>query len=66
VDEAVVHVAPKFLGAGPSLVGDLGISTIADALTLSIVEVTPMGGDVQLRLRPTRHTEGQQHADERS
>jgi diaminohydroxyphosphoribosylaminopyrimidine deaminase / 5-amino-6-(5-phosphoribosylamino)uracil reductase len=65
VDEAVVHVAPKFLGAGPSLVGDLGISTIADALTLSIVEVTPMGGDVQLRLRPTRHTEGQQHADER-
>jgi diaminohydroxyphosphoribosylaminopyrimidine deaminase/5-amino-6-(5-phosphoribosylamino)uracil reductase len=66
VDEAVVHLAPTLLGAGPSLVGDLGISTIADALTLSIVEVTPMGGDVQLRLRPTRHTEGQQHADERS
>ena len=66
VDEVLVHLAPKFLGAGPSLVGDLGISSIAGALTLSIVEVTPMGGDVQLRLRPTRHTEGQQHADGRS
>ena len=47
VDEAVVHLAPKLLGAGPSLVGDLGISTIGDALSLSIVDVTPLGGDVQ-------------------
>jgi diaminohydroxyphosphoribosylaminopyrimidine deaminase/5-amino-6-(5-phosphoribosylamino)uracil reductase len=65
VDEAVVHLAPTFLGAGPSLVGDLGISTITDALSLSIVDVTPLGGDVQIRLRPTRHTEGHQHADGR-
>jgi diaminohydroxyphosphoribosylaminopyrimidine deaminase/5-amino-6-(5-phosphoribosylamino)uracil reductase len=63
VDEAVVHLAPTFLGSGPALVGDLGISTIADALTLRIVGVTRMGGDVQLRLRPTRHTGGDQHAD---
>jgi diaminohydroxyphosphoribosylaminopyrimidine deaminase/5-amino-6-(5-phosphoribosylamino)uracil reductase len=56
VDEVVVHLAPKLLGAGPSLVGDLGIGTIADALSLEIVEVTPLGGDVQLRLRATRHT----------
>jgi diaminohydroxyphosphoribosylaminopyrimidine deaminase/5-amino-6-(5-phosphoribosylamino)uracil reductase len=63
VDEIVMHLAPKLLGAGPSLVGDLGIGTIADALSLSIVEVTPLGGDVQLRLRPTRHTGGHQHAD---
>jgi diaminohydroxyphosphoribosylaminopyrimidine deaminase/5-amino-6-(5-phosphoribosylamino)uracil reductase len=41
-------------------------STITEDHTISIDEVTPMGGDVQLRLRPTRHTEGQQHADERS
>jgi diaminohydroxyphosphoribosylaminopyrimidine deaminase/5-amino-6-(5-phosphoribosylamino)uracil reductase len=65
VDEAVVHLAPTFLGAGPSLVGDLGISTITDALSLSIVDVTPLGGDVQIRLRPTRHTGGHQHADGR-
>ena len=63
VDEVVVHLAPKLLGAGPALVGDLGISTIADALTLAIVDVTRLGGDVQIRLRPTRHTGGQQHAD---
>jgi diaminohydroxyphosphoribosylaminopyrimidine deaminase/5-amino-6-(5-phosphoribosylamino)uracil reductase len=66
VDEAVVHLAPRFLGAGPSLVGDLGISTISDALSLSLVDVTPLGGDVQIRLRPTRHTGGHQHADGRS
>jgi diaminohydroxyphosphoribosylaminopyrimidine deaminase/5-amino-6-(5-phosphoribosylamino)uracil reductase len=63
VDEAVIHLAPTLLGAGPSLVGDLGISTITDALSLSIIEVTLLGGDVQVRLRPTRHTEGHQHAD---
>jgi diaminohydroxyphosphoribosylaminopyrimidine deaminase/5-amino-6-(5-phosphoribosylamino)uracil reductase len=66
VDEAVVHLAPTFLGAGPSLVGDLGISTIADALSLTIVDVLPLGGDVQIRLHPTRHTGGRQHADEGS
>ena len=46
--------------------GDLGISTIADALSLSIVDVTLLGGDVAIRLRPTRHTGGQQSADGRS
>ncbi len=63
VDEAVVHLAPSLLGAGPSLVGDLGISTMAGALSLRIVDLIPMGGDVQIRLRPTRHTGGHQHAD---
>jgi diaminohydroxyphosphoribosylaminopyrimidine deaminase/5-amino-6-(5-phosphoribosylamino)uracil reductase len=66
VDEVVIHLAPTLLGAGPSLVGDLGISTIAGALSLSIVDVTPLGRDVQVRLRPTRHTGRQQHADGRS
>jgi diaminohydroxyphosphoribosylaminopyrimidine deaminase/5-amino-6-(5-phosphoribosylamino)uracil reductase len=66
IDEVVVHLAPTFLGSGPSLVGDLGISTIADALSLSLVDVTPLGGDVQIRLRPIRHTVGHHHADEGS
>ncbi|MFW3169143.1 bifunctional diaminohydroxyphosphoribosylaminopyrimidine deaminase/5-amino-6-(5-phosphoribosylamino)uracil reductase RibD [Geodermatophilus sp. CPCC 206100] len=56
VDEAVVHLAPRLLGAGASLVGDLGITTIGDALSLTVVDVTRLGGDVELRLRPTRHT----------
>jgi diaminohydroxyphosphoribosylaminopyrimidine deaminase/5-amino-6-(5-phosphoribosylamino)uracil reductase len=63
VDEAVVHLAPRLLGAGPGLVGDLGIDTIADALTFEVVEVALLGGDVAVRLRPTRHTGGQQSAD---
>jgi diaminohydroxyphosphoribosylaminopyrimidine deaminase/5-amino-6-(5-phosphoribosylamino)uracil reductase len=66
VDEAVVHLAPTLLGAGPSLVGDLGIATMADALSLRIIDLIPMGGDVQLRLRPTGHTGGQQHTDGRT
>ena len=60
VDEVLVHLAPKLLGAGPALVGDLGIPTIAAALDLTLVEVTRPGGDVALRLRPTRHTGGSQ------
>lgn len=66
VDEVVVHLAPKLLGAGPSLVGDLGITSIAGALTLETVEILPSGGDVQLRLRPTRHTGGRQSVREGS
>jgi diaminohydroxyphosphoribosylaminopyrimidine deaminase/5-amino-6-(5-phosphoribosylamino)uracil reductase len=58
VDEAVVHLAPKLLGAGPSLVGDLGIRGIGSALSFSVADLTPLGGDVQIRLHPTRHTGG--------
>jgi diaminohydroxyphosphoribosylaminopyrimidine deaminase/5-amino-6-(5-phosphoribosylamino)uracil reductase len=65
VDEAVIHLAPKLLGAGPSLVSDLGIQGIDQALELSITDVTLLGGDVAIRLRPTRHTGGQQIADGR-
>jgi diaminohydroxyphosphoribosylaminopyrimidine deaminase/5-amino-6-(5-phosphoribosylamino)uracil reductase len=66
VDEAVLHLAPKLLGAGPALVGDLGIPTMSAALTLAVRDVTLLGGDVQVRLRPTRHTGRRQRADGRS
>ena len=56
VDEAVVHLAPSLLGAGPSLVGDLGIDTITGALSLAVTDVTRLGGDVEIRLRPRLHT----------
>ena len=58
VDEALVHLAPKLLGAGPSLVGDLGIGAIGAALAFEVADLTPLGGDVQIRLHPTRHTGG--------
>ena len=57
VDEAVVHLAPQLLGAGAHMVGALGIPTISSALHLQVTDVTRLGGDVQIRLRPTRHTE---------
>lgn len=66
VDEMVIHLAPKLLGAGPSLVSDLGIRGIGDALDLTVVDVTRLGGDVEVRLRPTRHTGALQSADRRS
>jgi diaminohydroxyphosphoribosylaminopyrimidine deaminase/5-amino-6-(5-phosphoribosylamino)uracil reductase len=66
VDEAVVHLAPTLLGAGAPLVGDLGISSIRDALTLTVADVTRLGGDVEIRLRPNRHTGAEESADRRS
>jgi diaminohydroxyphosphoribosylaminopyrimidine deaminase/5-amino-6-(5-phosphoribosylamino)uracil reductase len=52
VDEAVLHLAPKMLGAGAPLVGDLGISAISGALSFSVADVTRRGPDVEIRLRP--------------
>lgn len=40
VDEIVAYVAPMFLGAGLSAVGDLGIATIADALRPRVTDIT--------------------------
>jgi diaminohydroxyphosphoribosylaminopyrimidine deaminase/5-amino-6-(5-phosphoribosylamino)uracil reductase len=55
VDEAVVYVAPKLLGAGASAVADLGISTVTDALELAITDVTTIGtgADTNVRLTMT-------------
>ncbi len=58
VDEVVVYVAPMLLGAGTSAVGDLGITTIADALHLQITDVTTLGtgadANVRITLSPRR------------
>ncbi|TFV53094.1 RibD family protein, partial [Geodermatophilus sp. DF01-2] len=65
VDEAVLHLAPKLLGSGAPLVGDLGIAAIGDALEFSVAGLTRLGGDVEVRLRPTRHTGDRRAADSR-
>ena len=44
VDEVVAYVAPVLLGAGSPAVGDLGITTIADALHLPVVDVHVLQG----------------------
>jgi len=53
VDEIVGYVAPTLLGEGRTMVGDLGIATIADALAFELAEavVVGEGADANLRLR---------------
>ncbi len=53
VDEVVAYVAPALLGAGTSAVGDLGITTIDDALRLRITDVTTVGTGTETNLRLT-------------
>lgn len=40
VDEVVAYVAPVLLGSGRAAVGDLGITTMADALRLPVIDIT--------------------------
>jgi diaminohydroxyphosphoribosylaminopyrimidine deaminase/5-amino-6-(5-phosphoribosylamino)uracil reductase len=52
----VAYVAPMLLGAGLACVGDLGISTIADALHLQLLDVATLGtgrdANVRLTMAP--------------
>ncbi len=52
VDRVVAYVAPALLGAGPAAVGDLGVSTVTDAVALEIAEVTAVGPDLRITARP--------------
>jgi diaminohydroxyphosphoribosylaminopyrimidine deaminase/5-amino-6-(5-phosphoribosylamino)uracil reductase len=54
VDRVVAYVAPALLGAGPSVLGAIGVGTISEALRLRLDDVTRKGDDVRLTLRPTR------------
>jgi diaminohydroxyphosphoribosylaminopyrimidine deaminase/5-amino-6-(5-phosphoribosylamino)uracil reductase len=53
VDEVIVYVAPMLLGAGTSAVGDLGITTISNALHLRITDVTTLGTGAETNVRIT-------------
>lgn len=52
VDRVIAYVAPALLGAGPSVLGGIGVGTIADALRLRLHDVTRTGDDVRLTLYP--------------
>ena len=52
VDRVIGYVAPALLGAGPAALGDLGVGTMASALRLRLEDVTRVGDDVRLTLRP--------------
>jgi diaminohydroxyphosphoribosylaminopyrimidine deaminase/5-amino-6-(5-phosphoribosylamino)uracil reductase len=52
IDEVIAYLAPVLLGAGPVALGDAGIGTLADAVTLDIESVTRLGDDVRIVARP--------------
>lgn len=54
VDEVVGYLAPMLLGAGLSALGDIGISTMADALRLDVADVACLGDDVRLTMTTRR------------
>lgn len=48
VDEVVAYVAPVLLGRGRPSVGDLGITTMANALRLKLADMSFIGDDVRI------------------
>ncbi|MBK8469448.1 MAG: bifunctional diaminohydroxyphosphoribosylaminopyrimidine deaminase/5-amino-6-(5-phosphoribosylamino)uracil reductase RibD [Actinomycetales bacterium] len=56
VDEVVAYLAPALLGAGPSVIADLGITTITEAVRLQPIDVTILGPDVRITARPLQRS----------
>ena len=54
VDEVVAYLAPKLLGSGTTVVGDLGIESIANALELEVEDITVLDDNVRITGRPGR------------
>jgi len=52
IDQVVAYLAPKLLGAGPAVLQDAGITTMADAVCLDVLEVSRLGDDLKLVARP--------------
>lgn len=48
VDRVVGYLAPVLLGAGPPALGDAGMSTIAQALRLTVRETARLGPDLRI------------------
>lgn len=52
IDEVVGYVAPKLLGDGMGVLHDAGITTMSEAVFLSVVDVARLGDDVKITGRP--------------
>ncbi|GGR20050.1 diaminohydroxyphosphoribosylaminopyrimidine deaminase/5-amino-6-(5-phosphoribosylamino)uracil reductase [Streptomyces netropsis] len=52
VDRVVGYLAPALLGAGPAVLGDAGIGTIARALRLDVTDVARLGPDLRITATP--------------
>jgi len=51
-DELLVYVAPKLLGSDARPMAQLGLASMAESVHGTIVDCTPVGEDLRLRLRP--------------
>jgi diaminohydroxyphosphoribosylaminopyrimidine deaminase/5-amino-6-(5-phosphoribosylamino)uracil reductase len=54
VDAVRWYVAPALLGAGPAALDGAGMSTISEALRLTVTDVTRVGADVRIDARVPR------------
>lgn len=52
VDELLVYLAPRLLGPGRGIAALGPLERLADSLDLRFFDVTPIGDDLRLRLRP--------------
>ncbi|MFB9433723.1 bifunctional diaminohydroxyphosphoribosylaminopyrimidine deaminase/5-amino-6-(5-phosphoribosylamino)uracil reductase RibD [Streptoalloteichus tenebrarius] len=52
VRRVLAYLAPTLLGSGPAALGDAGVTTIADAVPLTVEDVTSSGGDVRISAVP--------------
>ncbi|WP_285703569.1 bifunctional diaminohydroxyphosphoribosylaminopyrimidine deaminase/5-amino-6-(5-phosphoribosylamino)uracil reductase RibD [Microtetraspora sp. NBRC 16547] len=52
VDRVVGYLAPALLGAGSAALGPAGVATISEIHRLEIEDVTPIGPDLRVVLRP--------------
>jgi diaminohydroxyphosphoribosylaminopyrimidine deaminase/5-amino-6-(5-phosphoribosylamino)uracil reductase len=52
IDQVVGYVAPKLLGSGTPALQDAGITSMADAVTLEVSDVSRLGDDVKIVGRP--------------
>ncbi|MFI7521633.1 bifunctional diaminohydroxyphosphoribosylaminopyrimidine deaminase/5-amino-6-(5-phosphoribosylamino)uracil reductase RibD [Micromonospora globbae] len=54
VDKVIGYVAPRLLGAGPAALVDAGVTTIAEAIDLEVVDVTQIGPDLRITALPRK------------
>ncbi|TDC37052.1 bifunctional diaminohydroxyphosphoribosylaminopyrimidine deaminase/5-amino-6-(5-phosphoribosylamino)uracil reductase RibD [Micromonospora sp. 15K316] len=54
VDKVVGYVAPRLLGAGPAALVDAGVTTIAEAIDLELIDVTQIGPDLRITALPRK------------
>lgn len=53
VDRVIAYLAPVLLGSGTPVIGNLGVSTISDALRLEVEDITVLGSGAEANVRIT-------------